>query len=345
MARKKLLDKNSIIELIEHRSEYRVDLQKKARALCDDCYGKKIFLRALIEVTNCCVRNCYYCGIRAQNSFAQRYRLTDEEILECCNKSNALGFKTFVLQGGEDAAFSEERVCGLIEKIKIAHSDCAVTLSLGERPYKTFRAWKEAGADRYLLRHETASPKHYECLHPKEQKLSARKECLFNLKSLGFQTGSGFMVGSPFQTVQNLADDIMFLQDMNPQMIGIGPFIPHRDTPFAHYAAGSTELTLFLISLLRTIFPNALIPATTALATLSSTGHEDGILSGANVIMPNVSPLYARQKYELYNNKKHDGDEAAENLALLKNKISGIGYEIVSEVGNYIPPDKYRSVR
>lgn len=298
-------------------------------------YGNKVFIRGLIEFTNYCKNNCYYCGIRAENNNATRYRLTSEEILDCCREGYGLGFRTFVLQGGEDMHFTDDMICHIVKQIKKNHPDCAVTLSIGERPTNTYKKFKDAGADRYLLRHETATNSHYKQLHPPAMSLENRKRCLRDLKELGFETGSGFMVGSPYQTTENIIADIRFLQEINPHMIGIGPYITHKDTPFKEFHSGSVELTLRLISILRLMFPKALIPSTTALGTLHPQGRELGLKAGANVVMPNLSPKSTRKLYEIYENKICTDEEAAESIALLRARVSSAGYEIVTDIGGY----------
>ncbi len=310
-------------------------LAKTARQVREEIYGKKVFIRGLIEISSYCKNDCFYCGLRRSNSYAERYRLTKEEILECCAEGYKLGFRTFVMQGGEDAYFTDSVLTDIVLEIKKNYPDCAVTLSVGERSISSYAALKAAGADRFLLRHETASNEHYKKLHPEEMTLKNRMTCLKALKTLGYQTGCGFMVGSPFQTKDNIIRDILFISEFKPEMIGIGPFIPHEKTPFGTYPAGSVELTVFLLSILRLLNPHALIPATTALGTLSADGRERGILSGANVIMPNLSPLSVRKKYLLYNGKIATGEEAAEGLEKLKRSMENIGYEIVCERGDY----------
>lgn len=331
--------KSEILEFLSHYDELRPEFATKARAIQQQHFGNGIYIRGLIEVSSYCRCNCFYCGIRKDNFTAARYRLSDDDILLCCKKGFEKGFKTFVLQGGEDFQFSADRVEELIKKIKQVCPGSAVTLSLGERDFATYKLWREAGADRYLLRHEAANAELYEKLHPQMQLLERRKECLFELKELGFQVGSGFMVGVPFQTINDLAEDIHFLQQLQPHMIGIGPFIPHKATPFSVYQPGKVELTLFLISLLRIIFPNALIPATTALNTLSRTGRVDGIKAGANVVMPNLSPSAVRKKYDLYEGKSSggiDGTETSNGLEQLQKEMEHIGYKILlGERGDY----------
>lgn len=302
-------------------------------------YGTDVYIRGLIEISNYCKNDCYYCGIRKSNERAQRYRLTDEEICQCCDGGYRLGFRTFVLQGGEDANDTAERIKNIVTAIKKNHPDCAVTLSLGERPCIDYEIWRQAGADRYLLRHETAARSHYEKLHPPYQRFEQRMECLRALKEIGYQTGAGFMVGSPFQGTADLIADMRFLQAFRPQMVGIGPFIPHHDTPFAGYPAGSLEHTLTMVALTRLTLPKALIPATTALGTIHPQGRELGLQAGANVVMPNLSPANVRAQYSLYDNKAHSGQEAAEGLAALKESVAQAGYRIVESRGDAVQAD------
>ena len=309
-------------------------LFEKARSRANEVYGNKVFIRGLIEISNFCKNDCYYCGIRKSNGNAERYRLTQEDILSCCENGYAHGFRTFVMQGGEDAYFTDDRLCSLIKEIKKRYPDCAVTLSLGERSDESYRRLYEAGGDRYLLRHETACETHYNTLHPEYMSHKNRIRCLKTLKETGFQTGCGFMVGTPGQTVDNLIADLRFIKEFSPHMVGIGPFLPHKDTPFAAENKGSAELTVYLLAIIRLMLPSVLLPATTALGTAEEGGREKGILAGANVIMPNLSPQSAREKYTLYNNKLHTGTENAYQLNLLKEKIAKIGYRIVSERGD-----------
>lgn len=329
------LNKDEALQLIKQGAQHKNLLFALAQQTAQKSFGKRIFVRGLIEFTNYCKNDCYYCGIRRSNKNAARYRLTQEEILECCHAGYGLGFRTFVLQGGEDYFYSDEDIAAIVRAIKAQHPDCAVTLSIGERSRETYAMWKQAGADRYLLRHETADFAHYAKLHPAELSAKNRQNCLYTLKELGYQAGAGFMVGSPYQTAENLADDLMFLQKLRPQMIGIGPFIPHHDTPFKDEPAGSVEITLVLLAVLRLLFPHALLPATTALGTLAPGGRLLGIKAGANVIMPNLSPQNVRGKYLLYDNKLHTGAEAAETLNELQREVASIGYRIVSARGDY----------
>lgn len=337
------LTKEEWIWLISDRSPETAEyLFEKSRYWQQKYYGNKVYTRGLIEFTNYCKNNCYYCGIRRDNRRVKRYRLTETEILDCCRQGYALGFRTFVLQGGEDGYFTDERLTRLIRTIKEGYPDCAVTLSVGEKPKESYLRFYEAGADRYLLRHETADETHYRRLHPGDMLLSRRKECLFWLREIGYQVGCGFMVGSPGQTAECLAEDMMFITKLDPQMVGIGPFIPHHETPFAQEPAGSVERTLYLIGLLRLLKPNLLIPATTALGTVDGQGRERGILAGANVVMPNLSPTGVRKQYELYDNKICTGDEAAECRSCLMRRMERIGFSIVTERGD--PAGECRSL-
>lgn len=299
-------------------------------------YDNKVFTRGLIEYTNVCKNDCYYCGIRRSNKNADRYRMTKEEIMSCCDNGYNLGFRTFVLQGGEDLYYSDDMIVDIVSSIKISYPDCAVTLSIGEKSYESYKRYKQAGADRYLLRHETASNEHYRMLHPESMSLDNRKKCLYNLKELGYQVGAGFMVGSPGQTIEYIANDLYFLQEFEPDMVGIGPFIPHCDTIFAKEKSGELDMTLFLLSVIRIMLPKVLLPATTALGTIDVKGREMGILAGANVVMPNLSPVKNRKKYDLYDNKICTGEEAAECKGCLQRRIESIGYRIVSERGDRV---------
>lgn len=328
---KKKLDKKEKEE-IKKLKEY---LRIKAREKADRIFGKYIFMRGLVEFTNYCKNDCIYCGIRKSNKNAERYRLNKKEILECCKVGYDIGFRTFVLQGGEDNFFNIERMSNIVQAIKKEFPDCALTLSIGEKDEKYYKELKNNGANRFLLRHETSENEHYSKLHPKYMSLDNRKECLRILKRLGFQTGMGIMVGSPFQKLENIASDLIFMQEIKPEMIGIGPFLPHKDTPFANEKIGEMELTLILISILRLIFPLSLIPATTALGTIKEGGRELGILHGANVVMPNLSPMNVRKKYLLYNNKISTGTESAEGVELLKKSIDKIGYILTGARGDY----------
>lgn len=323
--------------LIENRdlaaAEYAGD---KADAARRKVYGNAVFLRGLIEISNICKNDCLYCGIRRSNISCDRYRLSETDILACCREGYDLGFRTFVLQGGEDGYFTDEILCDIIKKIKQNHPDCAVTLSLGERSEESYAALFAAGADRYLLRHETADRAHYGKLHPQSMSFDNRMACLQQLKRIGYQVGCGFMVGSPYQTAKTLAKDLKFIEEFSPEMCGIGPFIPHAATPFADCAAGALELTLYLLSIIRLIKPNILLPATTALGTIDSSGREKGILAGANVVMPNLSPVSVRKKYELYGNKICTGEESAQCRDCLERRMRSIGYQTVISRGDII---------
>ncbi len=297
-------------------------------------YGTAVYIRGLIEFTNYCKNNCYYCGIRRDNRHVTRYRLMKEQILACCAEGYALGFRTFVLQGGEDPYFTDARLCDIVSSIRKNHPDCAITLSVGEKPRESYQAYFDAGASRYLLRHETADAAHYGMLHPAELSAQNRQECLFHLKEIGYQVGSGFMVGSPYQTTENLIADLRFLQKLQPDMIGIGPYITHAETPFADQKSGTLELTLRLVAVLRLLFPYALLPATTALGTIHPEGRELGLKAGANVVMPNLSPTGVRSLYELYENKICTGEEAAQCRGCLEQRVKRAGYEIVTARGD-----------
>lgn len=306
-----------------------------ARKIAIDKFGKNVYFRGIIEFTNYCHNNCYYCGIRKSNKNACRYRLTKEDILNCCEEGYKYGYRTFVLQGGEDDYYTDEMMNEIISEIHQNYPECAITLSIGEKKKESYESFFKSGASRYLLRHETANEEHYQKLHPKELSLRNRKECLENLKEIGYQTGCGMMVGSPHQTIENLAEDMVYMRKLNPEMIGMGPFIPHKDTPFKKYPAGSVDMTLFLLSMCRIMLPDVLLPATTALSTVNGDGRKLGVLSGANVIMPNLSPISVRKKYMLYDNKAVTGEDAGENLKLIQDHMNDIGYELVVGRGDY----------
>ena len=321
--------------LISERTDEAADeLRRLAVETRKKHYGNSVYIRGLIEISNICKNDCLYCGIRRSNRDCERYRLTKEQILSCCDEGYALGFRTFVMQGGEDAYFTDERLCDIVSAIKGKYPDCAVTLSMGERSRESYERLYAAGADRYLLRHETATAEHYEKLHPSEMRFEERMQCLRDLKDIGFQTGCGFMVGSPYQTYADIARDLKFIEEFKPQMCGIGPFIPHKATPFASFSAGTVELTCYLLSIVRLICPTVLLPATTALGSIEEGGREKGILSGANVVMPNLSPVDNRRKYELYDNKLYSNAESAQAKAELEKRIKSIGYEVVEARGD-----------
>lgn len=331
----KTLSKQEFTLLIKNRNKELADyVFEKARNIRHAVYGRDVYIRGLIEFTDYCKNDCFYCGIRRSNKNAERYRLDKDDILESCEAGYSLGFRTFVLQGGEDCFYTDDMIADIVKSIKSLYPDCAVTLSIGEKSRSSYQRYFDAGAERYLLRHETANPLHYSKLHPKELSADSRKQCLYNLKEIGFQTGCGFMVGSPFQTAEDLAEDMLFISDLQPHMVGIGPFIPHHDTPFAKEPAGTLELTLFMLGLIRIMLPYVLLPATTALGTIDPNGRELGILAGANVVMPNLSPKAVRSKYLLYDNKICTGDEAAECRFCLENRMKKIGYNIVVDRGD-----------
>lgn len=328
--------KEELVSLLENITDEELKvLRRKAQVTAIMNFRKDIYIRGLIEISNYCKNDCLYCGIRRSNKNAVRYRLTKEQILSCCDIGYELGFRTFVMQGGEDPYFTDEVMCDIIHAVKSKYPDCAITLSLGERGKESFKRLYDAGADRYLLRHETADSEHYKKLHPPELNYENRIRSLYELKEIGFQTGAGFMVGSPFQTTENLADDLLFIKELEPQMCGIGPFIPHKDTVFADKPHGSLRLTLILLSIIRLMQSKILLPATTALGTIDPKGRELGILHGANVVMPNLSPQEHRADYALYDNKACTGEEAAECIQCLSRRLNSIGYQIVTDRGDY----------
>lgn len=321
--------------LIDARSaETAALLTEKAAAVRKSIYGKDVYVRGLIEVSNICKNDCLYCGIRRSNMNCDRYRLSKEQIMECAAEGYRLGFRTFVLQGGEDTYYTDDVLCDIVTGIKSQYPDCAVTLSMGERSRESYASLRRAGADRYLLRHETADKVHYESLHPVEMSFDNRMRCLHELRELGYQVGCGFMVGSPNQTTETLAEDLKFIEEFKPDMCGIGPFVPHKDTPFRDHPAGTVELTCYLLSIIRLIHPPVLLPATTALGTIHSEGREMGVQSGANVVMPNLSPVSVRKKYELYDNKICTGEESAQCKDCLSARMESVGYRIVTDRGD-----------
>ncbi|MDP4089517.1 MAG: [FeFe] hydrogenase H-cluster radical SAM maturase HydE [Bacillota bacterium] len=328
---------NELLYLIKNiDEESRKKLLEKAYETKFKYYGNKVFMRGLIEFTNYCKNDCYYCGIRKSNKSAERYRLSLEQILECCNIGYNLGYRTYVLQGGEDGFYTDDRIVEIIKTIKAFFPECAITLSIGEKPYGSYERYYEAGADRYLLRHESANVEHYGKLHPRELSLSNRKQCLYNLKEIGYQVGAGFMVESPYQTEENLVEDLLFLKKLEPHMVGIGPFIPHKDTDFRDKMQGTLEKTILMVALTRLLLPKALIPATTALGTIHPLGREMGLKAGANVVMPNLSPTKVRAKYSLYDNKICTGDEAAECRYCIERRIENSGFVVDTSRGDNI---------
>jgi biotin synthase len=317
--------------------EYDLHLSQAANEVRRDVYGTDVYIRGIIEFSNYCRNDCYYCGIRRGNETVGRYRLSPEEILACCDVGYESGFRTFVLQSGEDPYYTDSLMCGIVSKIKERRPDCAVTLSVGERPRESCQALFDAGADRYLLRHETSNERHYRSLHPADMSLENRKKCLWALKEIGYEVGSGFMVGSPYQTTGNIVEDLRFLQELRPAMIGIGPYISHKDTPFKNFKSGGLKLCLRLISILRLLFPHALIPATTALGTIAPDGREQGLLAGANVVMPNLSPMNTRKLYALYDDKICIGEDAVKCGRCIAGRVEWAGYRIVVGRGDAKP--------
>lgn len=328
-------------KLIESQSpELSEYIFAKARRIREEHYGKEVYTRGIVEFTNVCKNDCLYCGIRASNSNVNRYRLTKEEILECCMVGYELGYRTFVLQGGEDPYYTDDMICEIVSEIRAKYPDCAITLSIGEKSHESYQRYFEAGAERYLLRHETANEEHYAKLHTASQSCAERKACLYDLKKIGYQVGAGFMVGAPYQTAENLAEDMIFLKDLNPAMIGIGPFIPAHDTPFADMESGTLEQTLYMLGLLRLMLPKALIPSTTALGTIHPRGREMGMEAGANVVMPNLSPTDVRKDYMLYDNKICIGDAAVQCRHCIEMRMESVGYEVVSARGDSLNMDE-----
>ncbi len=333
------LTKDECMELLQNKDDPELvqSLRDEALKLRHEIYGSDVYMRGLIEFTNICRQDCYYCGIRKSNPEPERYRMKKEEILACCDYGYGLGFRTFVLQGGEDGYYTDEILVPIVEEIKERFPDCALTLSMGERPFDSYKALREAGADRYLLRHETANEKHYRHLHPDDLSLKTRMNCLYDLKSLGFQVGDGFMVGSPYQTMECLADDLVFLQELEPEMVGIGPFIPHHGTSYADHPAGSVDLTLFLISVIRILLPDVLLPATTALSALDPQGWEKGMLAGANVLMPNITPVEMRDLYTLYDKQTNLTSDTEQRIKELTESMEANGFRIVWDRGDHKP--------
>ncbi|UQZ88612.1 [FeFe] hydrogenase H-cluster radical SAM maturase HydE [Deltaproteobacteria bacterium Smac51] len=341
LEREHILEKDEFIALLTalsregHDGETGTYLAAKALAVREKYFGRDVYLRGLIEFTNYCKNDCLYCGIRRGNPKAERYRLSAREILDRCRAGYELDFRTFVLQGGEDPYFNDERMVEIISGMRQEFPDCAITLSVGEKSRETYEKYYQAGADRFLLRHETAAPDHYGLLHPADMSLANRQECLFTLKDIGFQVGAGFMVGSPFQTLENIAEDLLFIGRLKPQMVGIGPFIPHPETPLGSYERGSADLTVSILGILRLMLPKVLLPATTALGTIDPESREKALGYGANVMMPNLSPLNVRQKYDIYVGKIHLDEEAAEGVARLKSRLKELGYETPLSRGDF----------
>lgn len=329
------LSDSELKKLIES-PEPDADLFRAADELRRSIYGEDVYIRGIVEFTNFCKNNCYYCGIRRDNHRVERYRLTDEQIMQCCEAGYSLGYRTFVLQGGEDPYYTDERICRLLASIRTAYPDCAITLSIGEKSRESYQKYFDAGADRYLLRHETADDALYRRWHPEEMDLSNRKRCLFDLKEIGYQVGAGFMVGAPYQTTEHLIADLRFLQELDPDMIGIGPFIHQADTPFGGQESGTLELTLRMLSILRLLFPDALIPSTTALGTIDLQGREKGFQAGANVVMPNITPVNVRELYLLYDEKICTGEDAFQCRGCLEGRVFGAGYRMVVDRGDRI---------
>ena len=320
--------------LAERTEESRAYLQEQAEKACKENYGDEVYIRGLIEYTNCCKNDCYYCGIRRSNKNANRYRLTKDQILQCCATGHQLGFRTFVLQGGEDPYFNDDRLVDIVSAMRNQFPDCAITLSLGERSRESYERLFQAGADRYLLRHETATKEHYEMLHPSDMSFEHRMQCLKDLKEIGYQTGCGFMVGSPGQTLEHIVQDLRFIKEFRPHMVGIGPFLSHQDTPFKDMPNGTAELTLYILSIVRLLLPQVLLPATTALGTAAKDGRERGVKAGANVVMPNLSPVAVRKSYMLYDNKICTDEESAQCIGCLTRRMNSVQRKIAPARGD-----------
>ncbi|MBR3317560.1 MAG: [Atopobiaceae bacterium] len=336
LAREHTLADDEYRALISGRTpELAKRLAELARVAREPIYGTRVFTRGLIEISNICKNDCLYCGIRRSNHNVKRYRLEPETIVACAREGHELGFRTIVLQGGEDGFYTDEVLAGIVEQIAAACPDSAITLSMGERSRTSYKRLFDAGATRYLLRHETATPQHYEQLHPANMRWERRMQCLRDLREIGYQVGAGFMVGSPYQTIDHLVAEMRFIERFKPEMCGIGPFIPHHDTPFAHEPAGTLELTLYLLSMIRLIHPHVLLPATTALGTIDPRGREKGMLAGANVVMPNLSPIAVRKNYELYDNKICMGEESAICRGCLARRMASVGHELVVDRGDF----------
>lgn len=324
--RENYLNEIELLYLLDNMKENDKDyLISKAHEVRIKSYGDKVYMRGLIEFTNYCKNNCVYCGIRASNNDADRYRLTVDEIISACTEGDRLGYKTFVLQGGEDSFFTDDKIVEIISEIKKRFPLSAITLSIGEKSYDSYKKYFDAGADRYLLRHETASEELYKKLHP-NMSFENRKKCLADLKKIGYQVGAGFMVGLPGQSNNDYVKDLLFLKELEPHMIGIGPFIPHKDTPLAKEASGTIDTTTTILAIVRLLLPEVLLPATTALGSLDSTGREKGLKAGANVVMPNLTPMYVREKYALYDGKICTGDEAAHCRNCIEKRIMNAGF-------------------
>lgn len=330
-----ILSQEDMLDLLHNRSAYADTIKQAATEKRQAAYSNKVFIRGLIELSSYCKQDCYYCGLRRSNPEAKRYRLSAEVVLDQAKRGYDLGVRTFVLQGGEDPHFTDERLIPLVQRLKQLYPDVAITLSLGERPKESYQKLWDAGADRYLLRHETADEEHYQILHPKPMQFSSRRKALLDLKEIGFQTGAGMMVGSPGQTMDTLAKDLLFLQELKPQMVGIGPFIHAGDTPFANEPDGDVSLTLYLLQLVRLLLPNALIPATTALATKDEAARMEALITSANVVMPNLTPAEKRADYAIYENKRAFALEAIEGLDQLRQLLEDNQLSLDLSRGDY----------
>lgn len=323
-----VLEESELLYLLENYSKEAAKLlAQRANEVRLKNYGDKVYLRGLVEFTNYCHRHCKYCGIRSENKKVSRYRLLEGEIIDCINRGYELGYRTVVLQGGEDVYYTDDKLVALLERIKDKWPEIAITLSIGEKSYAAYKRYFEAGAERYLLRHETASDALYKSLHP-HMSYENRMRCLSDLKDIGYQVGTGFIVGLPGQTAAHLVQDLMFIKAFKPHMVGIGPFMPQKDTPLGTMPAGTADMTTYLISILRLLQGDLLLPATTSLGSIDPLGREKGLKAGANVVMPNLSPVEVREKYALYDGKVCTGDEAAQCRRCIEKRIEQAGYKV-----------------
>jgi biotin synthase len=307
-------------------------------AMADDIrkryFKDEVHIRGIIEFSNYCMKNCFYCGLRRDNKTIERYRISEDEIIDTALKAGELGYKTILLQSGEDGGYTIEGLCAIIKRIR-SNLDCAITLSLGEKSFDEYRSLRDAGADRYLLRFETSDRGLFNKLKP-DSSYENRLDCIKNLKKLGFQVGSGFMVGLPGQTYEILADDILLLRELDLDMIGIGPFLSHHNTPLGNSASGTLDLTLRALAIIRILMPDVHIPATTAMGTVEKGGREKALQCGANVIMPNVTPIKYRKYYEIYPNKICIDDAPSDCRACIEGMLKSLGRAAATNKGDSI---------
>ena len=329
------LTPEDLVTLLSATEEQIPQLMAAADAVRLQTVGNQVHLRGIIEFSSYCSQRCCYCGLRADNKKIQRYRLTPEQILDTARAAVETGYRTLVLQSGEDTLFSEKCIAELTAEIK--KMDVAVTLSCGERSYKTYQLWREAGADRYLIKQETADPALYRCLRPGHT-LQQRLQCQHWLKELGYQVGSGCMIGLPGQTVETLARDLQLMKEMHIDMSGMGPFIPHPETPLRQNHTGSVSMTIKMLATARLFMPWLLLPATTSLASLHPQGRELALRAGASVIMPNVSPEAFRTLYQIYPGKLNTRNSMADYRAEITTLIEKEGRTVALDLGHSILP-------